>query len=272
MADGGEPRRTTLAQKADRHELYEKSVQSASDECAFVLDTFRRLRKRSPLNLREDFCGTASVACQWVRLGRQNRAIGVDLDPEVLDWGRRRHVGALTAAQRQRVELLQADVTRVDTPPMDVVVAFNFSYWVFKARAQMVRYFRRVRQALAEDGVFMLDAFGGSDACREMRETTAFPRFTYVWHQEKYHPVTGEILCHIGFRFPDGSRLDKAFSYDWRLWSLPEITEMLAEAGFRRSTVWWEGSTEEGEGNGEFTPEEKGEADSAWIAYVVAER
>lgn len=272
MADGGLPRRITMAQRADRHDLYEKSVQSAGDECAFVLDTFRRLRKRSPRILREDFCGTASVACHWVRLDRQNRAIGVDLDPEVLDWGLRRHGAALTPGQRQRLDLLQADVTRARTVPADVVVAFNFSYWVFKTRPQMVRYFRRARQALAEDGIFMLDAFGGSDAYREMRETTPFPRFTYVWHQEKYRPVTGEILCHIGFRFPDGSRLDKAFTYDWRIWSLPEITEMLAEAGFRRSTVWWEGTTEDGEGNGEFAPEEQGEADAAWVAYIVAER
>ena len=29
---------------------------------------------------------------------------------------------------------------------------------------------------------------------------------------------------------------------------------------------------EDGEGNGEFTPEAKGEADPAWIAYIVAEK
>jgi len=272
MADGGEPRRPTLAQRADRHELYEKSVQSAGDECAFALDTFRGLRNRAPLSLREDFCGTASVACHWVTLGRQNRAVGVDLDPEVLEWGRHRHVATLTRAQQQRLELLQADVTRVETTPVDIAVALNFSYWVFKTRSLMVRYFRRVRQALVADGLFILDAFGGSDAYREMRETTPFPRFTYVWHQERYSPVNGNILCHIGFRFPDGSRLDKAFTYDWRLWSLPEITEMLAEAGFSRATVWWEGTAEDGTGNGEFAPDERGEADAAWVAYIVAER
>lgn len=271
MADGGNPRRATQAQKADRHDLYEKSVQSAPDECAFVRDTFRAVRNRAPRSLREDFCGTASVACHWVRMSRENNAIGVDLDGEVLEWGRRRHVAALSRSQRHRLELLQADVTRVQTAPVDAVVAFNFSYWVFKTRAQMVRYFRRARLALKEDGIFFLDAYGGSDAYREMRETTPFPRFTYVWHQEKYYPVTGEILCHIGFRFPDGSRLDKAFTYDWRLWTLPEIREMLGEAGFSRTTVWWEGTAEDGSGNGEFTAEERGEAESAWVAYIVAE-
>ncbi len=46
-----------------------------------------------------------------------------------------------------------------------------------------------------------------------------------------------ETLCHIDFKFEDGSVQKRAFSYDWRLWILPEIREVLAEAGFRRSTV-----------------------------------
>ena len=33
-----------------------------------------------------------------------------------------------------------------------------------------------------------------------------------------------------------------------------------------------EGEDEDGDGNGEFTPDEKGEADLAWIAYIVAEK
>jgi hypothetical protein len=84
--------------------------------------------------------------------------------------------------------------------------------------------------------------------------------------------VTGDILCHIDFRFPDGSKIDKAFSYDWRLWSLPELKELLAEAGFSRTTVWWEGTSKEGGGNGIFTPENRGEADAGWVAYLIAER
>ena len=38
------------------------------------------------------------------------------------------------------------------------------------------------------------------------------------------------------------------------------------------ATVYWEGEDEDGEGNGEFKPNEKGEADPAWVAYIVAER
>jgi hypothetical protein len=47
---------------------------------------------------------------------------------------------------------------------------------------------------------------------------------------------------------------------------------LLAEAGFSKSTVYWEGDDDDGGGNGEFSPEAKGEADLAWIAYIVAEK
>jgi len=272
MADGGTARKLTLAQKADLHETYEAAVQTPDVECEFIADTFRRIRGRAPMSLREDFCGTAAISCEWVRGGPKRRAIGVDLDPSVLAWGRSRHLAALKPAQQQRVELVEGDVAEVHTGKVDIVGAFNFSYWVFKTRPAMLRYFRRVRQALTPDGVFFLDAYGGYDAYKELKETTRCKGFTYVWHQEKYHPVTGDILCHIDFRFPDGSVLEKAFTYDWRLWSLPELRELLAEAGFSRVTVWWEGTGKDGRGNGVFTPEDRGEADAGWVAYLIAER
>ena len=127
-------------------------------------------------------------------------------------------------------------------------------------------------EALKDDGIFFLDAFGGYEAFEEMKEKTKQDGFSYIWHQAKYYPVTGEILCHIHFKFPDGSKMKKAFTYDWRLWTLPEILELLAEAGFRKSTVYWEGTDEDGDGDGVFTPDEKGEADAGWIAYLVAEK
>jgi len=128
-----------------------------------------------------------------------------------------------------------------------------------------------VRAALAPGGVFFLDAFGGYEAFEEMKEKTKQDGFTYVWDQAEYYPVTGEMVCHIHFRFPDGSKIKKAFTYDWRLWTLPELRELLAEAGFSRVTVYWEGTDEDGDGDGEFTPEEKGEAEAGWICYLTAE-
>jgi len=272
MADGGTPRKPTMAQLADLNATYEAAVQTPDAECEFIVETFRKIRGRAPQSLREDFCGTGAIACEWVRGGPRRRAIGVDLDPEVLAWGHERHFSRLRESQQERVEFICGDVARVKTDPVDVVGAFNFSYWVFKTRPAMLRYFRRVREALEADGIFFLDAYGGYEAYKELRETTKCKGFTYVWHQEKYYPVTSDILCHIDFRFPDGSKIERAFSYDWRLWTLPELQELLAEAGFSRVTVWWEGTGRDGGGNGVFTPETRGEADAGWVAYLIAER
>jgi SAM-dependent methyltransferase len=276
MADGGKARATTQAQRADRHVLYERAVQAVDVECEFIVDTFRKLRGRVPRVLREDFCGTAAISCYWTGLGPRYRATGVDLDPDVLAWASARRLPALTPARRRRVTLVQGNVLDVRGDgvgggPVDVVGAFNFSYWVFKTRPLLRQYFRAVRESLADDGVFFLDAFGGYDAYRELRESTPHRGFTYVWDQASYSPVTGDIRCHIHFRFPDGSRLQEAFTYDWRLWSLPEIAELLAEAGFRRTAVYWEGTAADGRGSGEFSVVTRGDADAGWVAYVVAE-
>ncbi len=262
----------TMAELADRHELYEESVQNVEEECEFITNTFNQLRGFSPLSFREDFCGTASAACQWVGQSPAHTAIGVDIDPDVLAWGRTHRLGRLADEQRSRIQLVESNVLAAKTEPVDVVGAFNFSYYLFKSRDELREYFRQARAALKPNGIFFLDAFGGYEAFEEMKEKTKNDGFTYVWDQARYYPVTGELLCHIHFKFPDGSRLKKAFSYDWRLWTLPEIQEILAEAGFGKVTVYWEGTDEDGEGDGVFTPDEKGEADAGWIVYITAER
>lgn len=266
-------RKLTQAERADRHKLYQKSVQDTGFEFEFVDATFKRLRGRTAHRLREDFCGTAAMCCEWVQQRRDNHALGVDLDPEVLAWGRENNLSELKPAEQRRVSLVEGDVLGVDLEPVDLLLAMNFSYQCFKDRATLRRYFECARKALTDDGVLIMDAFGGYDAIREMTERTEHKKFTYIWDQHRYDPVTGEILCYIHFGFPDGSKLKRAFTYDWRLWTLPELREILLEAGFRRVTVYWQG-TEEGtnEGNGIFEPAEHGDADPAWICFVSAEK
>jgi cyclopropane fatty-acyl-phospholipid synthase-like methyltransferase len=267
---------TPLAETADRHQLYELSVQCAEAEIDFVDDTFKKLRGRRARVLREDFCGTANVCCEWVRRRKFNRAIGVDLDGSVLDWGRTHQLAALKPSERKRITLLEENVLSTKTEPVEIISAMNFSYWLFKERKQLKRYFKRVRNQLAEDGIFFMDAYGGYDSYKEIEEEREIEegdiRFTYIWEQEKYDPISGNLICHIHFDFEDGSRMERAFSYDWRLWSLPEIRELLEEAGFSRVTVYWQGFDEEDEPDGEFVAVKEGQAEAGWICYITAEK
>lgn len=263
----------SMADKADRHLLYEESVQCVEAEIDFVDETFKQLRGRTAKHLREDFCGTGNTSCEWVRRRNTNHAIGVDLDSEVLEWGRENKVSALKPAQAKRIELRNEDVLQAETGVMDIVLAMNFSYWLFEERPLLRHYFERVRATLADDGILFLDAFGGYDAPRVLKERTKFKKHTYIWEQAAFNPINNHMRCHIHFKMKDGSKLEKAFSYEWRMWSLPEIRELLLEAGFSKATVYWQGDDEEtGEGDGEFYPTEEGDADAGWIAYVVAEK
>jgi hypothetical protein len=265
-------RRPTMAELADRHELYEESVQNVEEECEFVATNFEKLRGRPARSFREDFCGTASACCEWVRNGADRTAIGVDLDAEVLGWGLKNRVGRLSDEQKARVQLIEENVLSVQTGKVDVVGAFNFSYFIFQQRELMKDYFRSVYDSLEDDGLFFLDAFGGYEAYEEMKEKTKYDNFTYVWEQATYYPISGEMTCYIHFKFPDGSKMKRAFEYTWRLWTLPEIVEMLSETGFRNPTVYWEGTDKDGDGDGVFTPDERGEADAGWIVYIIAEK
>ncbi len=267
----GRHRRT--AATSDKHELYEKSVQNPEGEAEFIDQVWKERRRRLARHIREDFCGTAVASVEWVKLRKTNTAIAVDIDPEVLNWGRERLGQRLDDEQRTRLTLRQADVLKVRTDPVDTVMAMNFSYYLFKTRETLGHYFKRVYRALTDDGIFLLDAYGGSDSFLELQEKRRVEGFTYIWDQAVYNPITGEAINHIHYRFPDGSEIKKAFTYDWRLWTLPEIQELLREAGFREVNVYWEGTDEEtGQGNDEFKPARRGEACQGWIAYIAAEK
>ncbi len=272
------------AKTADKHDLYQASVQNVEAEIDFVDETFLALRGRRATLLREDFCGTGHTSCEWVRRRESNRALGLDIDAATLDWGRRKNAGTLPTEARERVSLLERDVLHPgDAVGVDCVLAMNFSYWLFLDRPSMVRYFRSVRESLGPDGVFFQDFYGGSETMeeREDERECSLPdgrSFTYIWDQHKYNPVTGGMHCRIHFAFEDGSKIKRAFEYHWRLWTLPELRELLAEAGFSKTTVYWEGDElnkkgePTGEGNGIFTPTTEGSADPAYICYIVSER
>ncbi len=95
--------------------------------------------------------------------------------------------------------------------------------------------------------------------------------FDYIWDQHRFDPINNFGYNYIHFEFPDGSRMNKAFAYDWRLWSLPELREILFDVGFSHVETYWEGTdSDTGEGNSIFTRRTKAVDDPAWVAYLVA--
>ena len=68
----------------------------------------------------------------------------------------------------------------------------------------------------------------------------------------------------------DGSKLRRAFVYDWRLWTLPELQELMLEAGFKSTEVYTEGwDVGADDTDGIFRRRRYFENQEGWVAYVV---
>lgn len=263
-----------MARSADKHDLYQRAVQEPDADIPLIQKVFRNQFSRPARTLREDFCGTALLACRWVEKSTENRAWGIDLDPDPLDWGRIHNVGKLRPDQAARVKLIEGNVLDIRHERVDVTAAFNFSYFLFMERASLLNYLKRAYATLNPEGALILDAYGGADAQRTIEETREVDDdFDYVWDQHSFDPIHHHVTNFIHFEFPDGSRIKRAFRYDWRLWSIPEIRELLKEAGFYKSEVYWEGTDRKtGEGNDIFSPREQAPDDPAWICYIAGYR
>ena len=263
----------------DLHHLYEASVQGVETDLDFAVRIFKNKNGGKPNDLREDFCGTAALACEWVKRSPQHRAWGVDIDRPTLDWGVAHNVAQL-GPKAGELNLLCTDVLKVKTPPVDLVMALNFSFCVFKTRELIRTYFQRVYGALKNNGLFILDIYGGTEAVDkklEPRTVDAFtaadgtkvPSFKYIWEQAEYNVIDHHVVNYIHFHIPRIGKIDKAFTYDWRLWTLPELQELLIEAGFDSAEVYLHDWTKDGKSDDIYRRRTRYENSLGWVAYVV---
>jgi SAM-dependent methyltransferase len=259
-----------MAELADRHVLYQQSVQDPEAEVYCFDRLFKKYRKRRPLSMKEDFSGTCHLSSEWVRSHKKRTAICVDLEPEVLAYARKHNISQLKPKAQSRIELVQANVLDIKAPKVDIVCALNFSYCIFKTRRELTSYFRVAHQSLNDDGLFICELFGGTEAIVELEEMREQKGFRYVWEQESYNPITNEIMCHIHFDFPDDSRMEKAFTYDWRLWSIPEIREQLMDAGFSSVDIWWDPVEGDERGDEWYRKTTEEENQEGWLVYILA--
>ncbi len=263
------------AATADKYELYQKSVQSADLDVDFLSGTYEKINGRAPRHLREDFCGTSLICCEWVAKHPGNTAEGYDLDPEPIEWGARNNLSKLKDGAEKRIEIYLEDARAPGRKAPDVRIAQNFSYWLFRERDELKNYFQLAFESLAEDGIFVIDLYGGNESVTEMFEERKIDGgFTYIWDQSEYFPGTAEFFCNIDFQFRDGTKLEKAFSYHWRVWGMAELKDLLAEVGFKSVRSYFEGDDEDDpeEGNGIFEPDDRGENCESWIGYLVSSK
>ena len=183
-----------MARGADKHRLYEESVQEVESDVQMIDRVFKRRYERIPRTLREDFCGTAALCCEWVRCRDDNRATGVDIEPQVLEYCRQHHFPKLDSEQQGRVELRMADVLEDETTGIDVTCAFNFSYFCFQTRPILLRYFHD----LAPREIARREEIPVVTVKSRLRKGLALLRQKLIQHFEDDRTACGVALLSLG--------------------------------------------------------------------------
>lgn len=120
-------------------------------DVAFLAELFRRQAGRPPGSLLELACGPGYHAREAARRGIA--ATGLDLSPDMLAYG-----GDLAGREGLPVTWVEGDLRRFALPaPVDIVVAPFDAIDVLLTNADVVAHFRAVAEALAPDGVYVVD-------------------------------------------------------------------------------------------------------------------
>lgn len=213
----------------DAHDLYERTVQDAER----TVELLRALHGADPRVLGEDFAGSAALSRAWVERGADHRAFAVDLD-----------AAALARGSHPRITARVLDVRSpeiVEFGPCDVVHAGNFSIGELGSREELVEWARNARARLAPVGIVALDTYGGESAWRvgalERRRILGDgTEIRWVFEQRSADPRTARVVNALSFRVVRAGEVvashPDAFVYRWRLWSIPEIVDVLREVGF----------------------------------------
>jgi SAM-dependent methyltransferase len=216
----------------DRFELYVQFFQNPTVEVERLRRICEATRITEAYRLREDFCGTAANCLAWVRAGANHTADGVDIDPEPLAWSRTRYLPTLSDDELGRLQLVEGDAIATETERVDVILAANLSFCVYKRRSELREYLSRCFQRLAPGGIVVLEICGGPEILLRGADRDDSDGVTAVWDQESINQLTNEAVSRIHFEFSDGTRLERAFTFDWRVWSTAELRELLHDSGF----------------------------------------
>lgn len=254
--------------------LYESSVQDPKWHVENLPRFHRTIVGKVALSMREDFCGSGRISCEWVKLSKKNKAVGLDIDPKPLRYANQINRAVLKEDERPRLKFIKQNVLKPTREKFDLIGSFNFSFFALHERKEMLQYARAVYRSLKSPGTFFLDVAGGPGflKTRQNNQKITIPEhgtFRQIWEQNDYNPITSINEYAIHFMLPNGKCLNDAFVYRWRIWQIRELREILAEAGFKKSIVLWEKNDRNNNGSGEFYPTENAENAHTWVAYVI---
>ena len=254
-----------------KYHYYKEAVQSPEEDVEFFQKIYSKIYKQPARLFREDFCGTFCLGIAWIKANKKNQAVVIDKDPQPLNYGKTNYLPELSQDEKARLQILCKNVSSPELPEADIISVTNFSYYIFKSRLNLLNYFKSVRSKLKQKGLFIIDSFGGSEAVEDHEEEVEHDDFSYFWDQTDFNSITNEARFHIHFKRKGEPKRKNVFTYDWRVWSLPELKDILLEAGFSKVDVYWEGSDEEGDGNNIFQKANYGEPCDSWIAYLISQ-
>ena len=94
--------------------------------------------------------------------------------------------------------------------------------------------------------------------------------FKYYWECQKFNPLNNHCRFAIHFKRKGEKKRKDVFVYEWRMWGMNELKDILLEAGFSKCVSYWEGEDEDGDGDGNFFVTEEADNCDAWVTYIAA--
>lgn len=274
---------TSFESKISKFWMYENSVQNPGWQLQSLPRLHKKLIKKEINDLREDFCGSGLLSAEWVRRSAQNTAVGLDLDPEAIEYAERVHLDGLKPVQKRRLKYLNQNVLKPTSRKFDSIFANNYSFFDFHERLDLLKYFKSAYVSLKSQGTLFLETAGGSGFLKPANDRFSkklnHPKFgriqlDWVWQQQDYDPITSINDYSLHYRVVRKKlKLDRDFNqwkndvfrYNWRVWSIREIRELLLYAGFQSTVVFWPVDLD----SEKFEIRDWAENYESWVAYVV---
>lgn len=225
----------------NKHVLYQTTVQEPKKELEFFRKIYRNIYSRVPISIREDFCGTGFISCEWVKMNFENTSIGIDIDDDPLEWGRKNNIMNLSGGD-DRVKLYNHNVLEEwnSKQKFDMILSLNYSHFLLNKRIEFLTYLKNVRKNI-EKGFLVLDFFGGSKIYFDSSLKRHFGQekddHSYEFKSKKLDLLNNFAYCSINFKL--GKRkLNNLYNFKFRVYSIPEMVDCLTDAGFSKFRIF----------------------------------